>query len=511
MHCHGVRCGRRREAVRRASTRFAPHATVIRWRSRSLALLALPTALGLLVAPQTAVATDSLALDRFQPAPAGDRFLGVPSAYVPGDLDLHAALLFDYAYKPLSLEGSAAQAPSFITYQAVAHVNFTLALDKKVLLNLDVPALSFQAGNTSQPTHPVDFGDIRVGERSRLFGRDGAPFQLAFGTYFWVPSATGASSGDGKVRGMPYLSAGGLGGAVVWTSLLGAEFRFSQRYEGTVRQGSSLDGGGGLAYLVDEQRKLQLGLEATASLVLSKPSSRNFNAELLFEGRYRFLDRFEAGAGVGPGLSAGVGTPALRFIALLAYVPVAVLSPPSESSGLKDRSGEGLVARSQPVSAATDPGRAGGEAHEEEPSAESARGNRQAWRTNAPVARIEGNEIALSDPGLSFANGSVTLDARGEWQLHAVADLLILHPEIRKVEIRGQADLHGTLESNQRLGERRAEAVRLALIQHSVAAERLLTKSDGPSAPAAPSTTPAGLRRNRRVVIEIVERAPSPK
>ncbi|HKO53769.1 MAG TPA: OmpA family protein [Polyangiaceae bacterium] len=457
----------------------------------------------LLFAPHAGRAADGLALDRFQPSPAGDRFLGVPSAYVPGDFDLHAALLFDYAYKPLSLEGSTAQAPSFVTYQAVAHVNLTLALRKKVLLNLDVPALSFQEGQTSQPTHPVDFGDIRLGGRALLFGRDRRPFQLAFGSYFWLPSATGASSGDGKVRGLPYLSASGLAGPVVWTSLLGVEFRFSQLYEGVVRQGSSLNGGVGLGYLVDEQRKFQLGIEATASFVLSQPSSQNFNAELLFAGRYRFLEQVEAGLGVGPGLSDGVGTPTVRMVTFLSYVPVAVLNPPSEPA-FNDRSGEGLVARSRTSSVFVAPESTESTESRAAPLLESP----PKTPNDAPLARIEGNEIALSDPGLLFANGSVALDARGEWQLHAVADLLISHPEIRRIEIRGQADLHGTLHGNQRLGARRAEAVRLALIHHSVAPERLLTKSDGPSAPAAPSTSSDGLSRNRRVVFDIVERAP---
>src|SRR4051794_33669966 len=38
----------------------------------------------------------SLALDRFNPAPAGDRMFGVQSPYVAGDLTPHVMLLVDY-------------------------------------------------------------------------------------------------------------------------------------------------------------------------------------------------------------------------------------------------------------------------------------------------------------------------------------------------------------------------------------------------------------------------------
>ncbi|MEO7328173.1 MAG: porin, partial [Minicystis sp.] len=43
----------------------------------------------------------SLALDRFDPAPAGDRMFGVESHFVAGHLVPHVMLLGDYAHNPL--------------------------------------------------------------------------------------------------------------------------------------------------------------------------------------------------------------------------------------------------------------------------------------------------------------------------------------------------------------------------------------------------------------------------
>ncbi len=75
------------------------------------------------------------------------------------------------------------------------------------------------------------------------------------------------------------------------------------------------------------------------------------------------------------------------------------------------------------------------------------------------------------------------------------------------MELGGYADIHGTVESNERLGTRRAEAVRRVLIRHSVAPDRLVTKSYGATELVASSTTTKGMRRNRRVVIRVIEPA----
>lgn len=106
-----------------------------------------------------------------------------------------------------------------------------------------------------------------------------------------------------------------------------------------------------------------------------------------------------------------------------------------------------------------------------------------------------------------FDSGSAEVGRSAERAIHALADYLILHPEIQKVELGGYADIHGTVESNERLGARRAEAVKRVLIRHSVAPDRLLTKSYGATALAASSTTAKGMRQNRRVVIRIIEPA----
>lgn len=123
-----------------------------------------------------------------------------------------------------------------------------------------------------------------------------------------------------------------------------------------------------------------------------------------------------------------------------------------------------------------------------------------------PEPNVPANEDATPESfEILFDTGSAEVRREAERAVHALADYLILHPEIAKVELGGYADIHGTIESNERLGARRAEAVRRMLIRHSVAPDRLVTKSYGATAPVASSTTAKGMRLNRRVVIRIIE------
>ena len=57
---------------------------------------------------------------------------------------------------------------------------------------------------------------------------------------------------------------------------------------------------------------------------------------------------------------------------------------------------------------------------------------------------------------------------------------------------------------NQRLGEERADAVRLFLNQQGVALNRMSTISYGDSSPVASNKTRAGRAQNRRVVVVVL-------
>src|SRR5260221_5468768 len=80
-----------------------------------------------------------LALDRFDPAPAGDRMFGVPSPFVAGALTPHIGVLMDYAHNPLVLRRApdGTRARSVVSSQLFVHLNASLALWNLVLINID--------------------------------------------------------------------------------------------------------------------------------------------------------------------------------------------------------------------------------------------------------------------------------------------------------------------------------------------------------------------------------------
>ncbi len=288
----------------------------------------------------------SLALNRFDPAPAGDRMFGVQSPFVAGHLVPHVMLLGDYAHNPLvvSTRNGGDQVAAVVGNQLFLHLNGSLALWNRLNINLDVPVALLQSGDLgdkslnagtqtiSSPTKS-QFGDLRLGFRYRILGNYHDMFQLAAAGYLWLP--TGASDSyvsDGTARGRLEAIAGGRGDRLVWAGSVGADIRRGATYAG-IDQGTNLRIGGGVGFLLGENRRLQIGPELAMALTVGGGiDKRNINAELLLDARYRITDDIEIGAGVGPGLSAGIGTPDVRGVLMVAYTPE-VKKPPGDLDG----------------------------------------------------------------------------------------------------------------------------------------------------------------------------------
>ncbi len=73
------------------------------------------------------------------------------------------------------------------------------------------------------------------------------------------------------------------------------------------------------------------------------------------------------------------------------------------------------------------------------------------------------------------------------------------------VLVEGHTDSVGSETYNQRLSERRAEAVKAYLVSKGIAASRIQTKGYGESRPVADNTTAVGRAKNRRVEIKVLE------
>ncbi|WP_058556029.1 OmpA family protein [Thiohalocapsa sp. ML1] len=108
--------------------------------------------------------------------------------------------------------------------------------------------------------------------------------------------------------------------------------------------------------------------------------------------------------------------------------------------------------------------------------------------------------IRLDDAALGFAPGSAELPAAADAALTDIADFLKRHPG-QRAQLRGHTDATGQAATNVRLSGERAAAVRNALIDLGVPAERLSIEGVGAAEPIADNATAAGRGQNRRVDI----------
>jgi outer membrane protein OmpA-like peptidoglycan-associated protein len=81
-----------------------------------------------------------------------------------------------------------------------------------------------------------------------------------------------------------------------------------------------------------------------------------------------------------------------------------------------------------------------------------------------------------------------------------LAQLLSVYPE-RSVRIEGHTDSVGDAAANQELSQRRAAAVRDALLARGVDAARVEAVGFGASHPIADNRTESGRQKNRRIEI----------
>jgi outer membrane protein OmpA-like peptidoglycan-associated protein len=128
-------------------------------------------------------------------------------------------------------------------------------------------------------------------------------------------------------------------------------------------------------------------------------------------------------------------------------------------------------------------------------------------RANAAGKLAEGKflySMVLSDDSVKFPVDSAKLSPEAEQRLTAFADKLKNDNRNVYLEIQGHTDARGSDTINRRLGEERAEAVRLFMNEHGVPLNRMATISYGKKDPVADNKTRVGRAQNRRVVLVVM-------
>jgi outer membrane protein OmpA-like peptidoglycan-associated protein len=139
--------------------------------------------------------------------------------------------------------------------------------------------------------------------------------------------------------------------------------------------------------------------------------------------------------------------------------------------------------------------------------------NQDAARANEETARVQAELDALkatpTPRGLVLTLGDVLFDTgRAELKsgagrkLDQLAQFLVEHPD-RRVQIDGFTDSVGTDSYNEDLSQRRADAVKAALINRGVEPSRIGTEGYGKAYPVATNNDSGGRQLNRRVEVVI--------
>lgn len=123
-------------------------------------------------------------------------------------------------------------------------------------------------------------------------------------------------------------------------------------------------------------------------------------------------------------------------------------------------------------------------------------------QTMTATSEARGQVMTLS--GDAFASGQSQLKPEARANLQRVVEFVNRSPD-KAVLIEGHTDSQGSANLNQVLSQRRADAVRDALLQDGVDGSRLTAVGLGKDRPIADNATADGRARNRRVEIVVLD------
>lgn len=180
---------------------------------------------------------------------------------------------------------------------------------------------------------------------------------------------------------------------------------------------------------------------------------------------------------------------------------VAIAGAQEERDKIAKNQREAEVRRAQSqAAAAEDKARAAQQAAREQ----SERADRASSELSELQAKRTQRGIELTLADVLFDTGSSNLRSGALRSVDRLAQVLTEHSDWR-VLIEGFTDSQGSETTNLALSERRAEAVRQALVTRGVNGERVQVRPFGEAYPIADNATAAGRQQNRRVEIVIGE------
>jgi OOP family OmpA-OmpF porin len=468
-------------------------------------------------------ADGGLSLDRFQPAPAGDRFFGVQGGDPGGHLSPRLMLLGDYAYKPLVLyqNGGNQEIGTVVKNQLFLNLAAGIALWDRLWVFANMPLALINNGSTTgdfvAPSGAAA-GDLRVGARVRLLGENRSLATLSLSGYVFIPTGNKDkyTSAD-EIHGMPALVLSGESADLAYAVNAGVDVRKKTNNDNpsvsVANLGSEMTFGAAFGFLLMD-RMLQIGPEVYGSTLMvgsNKFTRDTTNLEAILGARLRVGD-IVMGAGAGPGITQAIGTPTLRVLASVTYAPEPPKPvpppPPVKRRPPSDRDKDGIYDKDdacpdEPGVKSSDPEKNGcpppppdrdgdGILDQDDacPDIKGVKSDDPTQNGCPPDTDGDGirddvdacpNEKGKADPDpqkngcptsvrvtdgeivildqVQFKTGSAVILKASDDLLQQVSAVLIEHPEILKVEVQGHTDNRGGKKYNQKLSEKRSASV----------------------------------------------------
>jgi OOP family OmpA-OmpF porin len=312
----------------------------------------------------SAGALEGFALNRFDPAERGSAWFAAESLHFAGHNRWAVGFVGDVAQGPLvAREAADGARVTLIDSQSFVHAGASVVLNERLRLGFGAPLLAYQRASAFEapgvsvaPREGAALGDVRLGADVRVFGAPADTFRAGAGVRVYLPTGEReAFASDGAVRVAPQLEVAGELGHFVYASSIGVQIRRGAGEFSGASGGSELGlvAAAGVRLL---ERRLVLGPELWGSTVIGGGDAfmkrRATPFEVVVGGHYDVFEDLRVALGVGPGLSEGLGSPALRGLASIEWAPrtstVSDTRAPSPgaspaASGGADGDGDGVL------------------------------------------------------------------------------------------------------------------------------------------------------------------------
>jgi outer membrane protein OmpA-like peptidoglycan-associated protein len=445
--------------------------------------------------------------ERFKPATTHDGFVTTEGTAVRPAADrFEFGVLANYAYRPLVVADDDGNYQSSIVGQRLGlDLVGSATLVGPLALGVGLP-LFLQGGDADPST--AGLGKLRLSPKIRILD-DRESIGLGLLLEFRLPTHTGDFSGNKGVEFVPKLLADHrFANGIRLGFNVGAAIRSSSSYL-NVNTGSEFAYAAAIGYRIGgNEGKTELGLEALGGVGVVQSNREELPLEALAYVKHAFSPEWSFVGGPGVGIIPGFGVPLFRVFAGITYAPT---SHDRDADGVADdedacpdisedrdadRDSDGCP--EEPMDSDVD-----GVPDSEDlcPAGKETingidDGDGCPDTGDARVIYDDGKFTVLE--AIHFETGQAQIKQESHGLLDQVALMIKANPDLQ-VRVEGHTDDTGPRETNMRLSDARAAAVRQHLVNKGVSPQRLTSKGYGPDKPLINETTPAARAKNRRV------------